>query len=152
MEEDVLKQAEESQKRYDQGHPLSLLDGVPVAIKDEVDMVPHPTTVGTAFLGKHPAQEDSTVVSRLRAAGALLVGKTNMHEIGINPNGANITFGAVKNPYDLARDPGGSSSGSAAAVSAGIVPIAIGADGGGSIRIPAGLCGIVGLKATLRQN
>lgn len=148
MEEDVLKQAEESQKRYDQGIPLSLLDGVPVAIKDEVDMVPHPTTVGTAFLGKHPAQQDSTVVSRLRAAGALLVGKTNMHEIGINPNGANITFGAVKNPYDLARDPGGSSSGSAAAVSAGIVPIAIGADGGGSIRIPAGLCGIVGLKAT----
>jgi len=71
-----------------------------------------------------------------------------MHEIGINPNGANVTFGAVKNPYDTNRDPGGSSSGSAAAVSSGLVPIAIGADGGGSIRIPASLCGVVGLKAT----
>lgn len=148
VEEDVKQQALESQKRYDSGHPLSLLDGVPIAIKDEVDMIPHPTSVGTAFLGKRPVHQDSSVVARLRAAGALLVGKTNMHEIGINPNGANITFGAVKNPYDLTRDPGGSSSGSAAAVSAGLVPIAIGADGGGSIRIPAGLCGIVGLKAT----
>ncbi|PKN85249.1 MAG: hypothetical protein CVU46_11745 [Chloroflexi bacterium HGW-Chloroflexi-8] len=109
---------------------------------------PYPTTVGTAFLGKEPAKQDSTVVARLRAAGALLVGKTNMHEIGINPNGANVTFGAVKNPYDTNRDPGGSSSGSAAAVSSGLVPIAIGADGGGSIRIPASLCGVVGLKAT----
>ena len=147
-EADILKQAHASQKRFEEGHPLSLLDGIPVAIKDEVDMLPYPTTVGTAFLGKEPAKQDSTVVARLRAAGALLVGKTNMHEIGINPNGANVTFGAVKNPYDTNRDPGGSSSGSAAAVSSGLVPIAIGADGGGSIRIPASLCGVVGLKAT----
>jgi len=147
-EADVLQQARASQKRFEEGHPLSLLDGVPVAIKDEVDMLPYPTTVGTAFLGKEPAKQDSTVAARLRAAGALLVGKTNMHEIGINPNGANVTFGAVKNPYDATRDPGGSSSGSAAAVSSGLVPIAIGADGGGSIRIPASLCGVVGLKAT----
>ncbi len=146
--QDVLDQAEKSQKRHLQGNPLSLLDGVPVAIKDEIDMLPYPTTVGTAFLGKQPALNDSTVVARLRAAGALLVGKANMHEIGINPNGANVNFGVVRNPYQPLNDPGGSSSGSAAAVSAGLVPIAIGADGGGSIRIPASLCGIVGLKAT----
>ncbi len=147
-QEDILRQAHASQRRYEQGNPLSLLDGVPVAIKDEIDQLPYPTTVGTAFLGKEACHQDSTVVKRLRAAGALLIGKTNMHEIGINPNGANVTFGAVRNPHDLDRDAGGSSSGSAAAVAAGLVPVAIGADGGGSIRIPAALCGVVGLKAT----
>jgi Asp-tRNA(Asn)/Glu-tRNA(Gln) amidotransferase A subunit family amidase len=146
--EDVLAQARASARRLSTGEPLGPLEGLPVAIKDEVDLLPYPTTVGTAFLGKQPARHDSTVAARLRAAGALLVGKTNMHEIGINPNGANVTFGAVRNPYDPSRDPGGSSSGSAAAVAAGLVPAAIGADGGGSIRIPAGLCGVVGLKAT----
>jgi Asp-tRNA(Asn)/Glu-tRNA(Gln) amidotransferase A subunit family amidase len=146
--EDVLDQAHAAQERLRGGQPLSLLDGVPVAVKDEVDMCPYPTTVGTRFLGAAPAAKDSTVVARLRAAGALLVGKTNMHEIGINPNGANAHYGAVRNPYDLRCDSGGSSSGSAASVAAGIVPAAIGADGGGSIRIPAALCGIVGLKPT----
>ncbi len=147
-EKDILQQANESDQRLRNGQARSLLEGVPVAIKDEVDQTPYPTTVGTKFLGKEPAAEDSWVVSRLRAAGALLVGKTNMHEIGINPNGSNVHHGRVANPYDLNRDTGGSSSGSAAAVAAGLVPIAIGADGGGSIRIPASLCGVVGLKPT----
>jgi Asp-tRNA(Asn)/Glu-tRNA(Gln) amidotransferase A subunit family amidase len=146
--EDVLFQARAAAERIRAGQPLSLLDGVPVAVKDEVDMKPYPTTVGTCFLGKAPAAQDSTVAARLRAAGALLVGKTNMHEIGINPNGFNAHYGAARNPFDLLRDPGGSSSGSAVAVAAGIVPTAIGADGGGSIRIPAALCGVVGLKPT----
>jgi len=146
--QDVMAQAQAAQERIRSGHPLSLLDGVPVAIKDEIDMIPYPTTVGTRFLGAAPAAEDSTVVRRLRTAGALLVGKANMHEIGINPNGANAHYGTVRNPYDVHCDSGGSSSGSAAAVAAGLVPVAIGADGGGSIRIPAALCGIVGLKAT----
>lgn len=146
--EDVLQQARAAAERIRAGQALSLLDGVPVAVKDEIDMRPYPTTVGTAFLGTAPAPEDASVVARLRAAGALLVGKTNMHEIGISPNGFNAHAGAVRNPYNVACDPGGSSSGSAAAVSAGIVPAAIGADGGGSIRIPAALCGIVGLKPT----
>lgn len=146
--DDLFSQAEAATKRIKQGIPLSLLDGVPVAIKDELDMLPYPTTVGTSFYGKQPALEDSTVAARLRAAGALLVGKTNMHEIGIAPNGMNAHYGAVRNPYDPNHDTGGSSSGSAAAVAAGIVPIAIGADGGGSIRIPAALCGVVGFKAT----
>lgn len=146
--EDVHRQAKEAAARLADGKPLSILDGVPIAIKDELDMVPFPTTVGTGFLGREPAHEDATVVSRLRAAGAVLVGKCNMHEIGINPTGANLVHGHCRNPWDISRDPGGSSSGSAAAVAAGVVPAAIGADGGGSIRVPAALCGTVGLKAT----
>jgi Asp-tRNA(Asn)/Glu-tRNA(Gln) amidotransferase A subunit family amidase len=146
--EDVMAQARLSEKRILDRQPLSPLDGVPVAVKDEVDMLPYPTTVGTSFLGAAPAKEDSTVVARLRAAGALLVGKANMHEIGINPNGSNVHYGAVRNPFNDTCDTGGSSSGPSAAVAAGLVPVAVGADGGGSIRIPAALCGIVGLKPT----
>lgn len=146
--EDVLKQARESTQRYKARRPLGIFDGVPVAVKDEMDMLPYPTTVGTAFLGKAPAKEDATVVARLRSAGALLVGKTNMHEIGINVTGLNPHHGTTRNPYNPAHYTGGSSSGSATAVAAGLVPTAIGADGGGSIRIPASFCGLVGLKAT----
>jgi Asp-tRNA(Asn)/Glu-tRNA(Gln) amidotransferase A subunit family amidase len=146
--DDLIGQAQKVEERIKTGKRICPIDGVPVAIKDEIDMLPYPTTVGTAFLGKQSANEDSTVVARLRAAGALLVGKTNMHEIGIAPNGMNVHHGTVRNPFDLNCDPGGSSSGSAAAVSAGLVPIALGADGGGSIRIPASLCGVVGLKPT----
>ncbi len=146
--EDVLRQARESAQRLGRGEPLGPLDGVPVAVKDEVDMVPHPTTVGTSFLGSAPAARDATVVARLRAAGAVLLGKTNMHEIGISPLGFNAHHGQARNPHDPGRDTGGSSSGSAAAVAAGICPVAVGADGGGSIRIPAAFCGCVGLKAT----
>ena len=130
------------------GSPLSIFDGVPVAIKDEVDQTPYPTTVGTTFLGRAPAAQDATAVARLRAAGALLIGKANMHEIGINPNGCNAHYGPARNPYDPTRDSGGSSSGPAVAVAAGLCPVSLGADGGGSIRIPASLCGLVGLKPT----
>ena len=146
--EDVRRQAREASRRILAGKALSALDGVPVAIKDEVDQVPYPTTGGTTFLGKKPAKDDATVVARLRNAGALLIGKTNMHEIGINPNSLNEHYGTVINPYRPAHESGGSSSGSSAAVAAGLCPVAIGADGGGSIRIPAALCGVVGLKPT----
>jgi len=146
--QEVLRQAQASAERWKKGAPLSLLDGVPIAVKDEIDMLPYPTTVGTRFLGTKPALKDSTVAARLRQAGAVLIGKTNMHEIGINPNGFNAHYGTARNPYNTECDCGGSSSGSAVAVAAGLVPIAIGADGGGSIRIPAALCGLVGLKAT----
>jgi Asp-tRNA(Asn)/Glu-tRNA(Gln) amidotransferase A subunit family amidase len=127
---------------------LSIFDGVPVAVKDEVDMVPYPTTVGTAFLGKTPASADSTVVARMRQAGALLIGKANMHEIGINVTGFNPHHGTTRNPYNPNHYTGGSSSGPGTAVAAGLCPVAIGADGGGSIRIPASFCGVVGLKST----
>ncbi|MEM7336582.1 MAG: amidase [Chloroflexota bacterium] len=146
--EDLLTQAQSATERYQTGAMLSQLDGVPIAVKDEMDMVPYPTTVGTSFWGRKPAERDSTAVSRLRSAGALLVGKTNMYEIGISPEGFNAHYGVVRNPFNLDHDSGGSSSGSAAAVGAGLCPIAIGADGGGSIRVPAAHCGLVGLKAT----
>ncbi len=144
----VLAQAEAAARRFAAGESLGLFDGVPVACKDEFDVAGYPTTVGTRFLGRRPAREDATVAARLRRAGAVIVGKTNMHEIGINPRSGNPHHGTARNPYDRERDAGGSSSGSAAAVAAGLCPLAIGADGGGSVRIPAALCGVVGLKAT----
>ena len=146
--EDLLRQAGAATARFRNGQGLSVFDGVPVAVKDEVDMVPYPTTVGTSFLGTSPALEDATVVARMRAAGALLIGKANMHEIGIGVTGLNPHHGTPRNPYDPVHYTGGSSSGPAAAVAAGLCPVAIGADGGGSIRIPSSFCGLVGLKST----
>ncbi|HEY3357626.1 MAG TPA: amidase [Polyangia bacterium] len=147
-QDEVRALARASAERWERHAPLSPLDGVPVAVKDELDQAGYPTTVGTSFLGREPAAADATTVSRLRRAGALLIGKANMHEIGIGVTGVNPHHGAARNPYDPARAPGGSSSGPAAAVAAGLCPIAVGADGGGSIRIPAALCGVVGLKPT----
>jgi Asp-tRNA(Asn)/Glu-tRNA(Gln) amidotransferase A subunit family amidase len=148
QEEDVRRQAAEATERMREKRPLSPFDGVPIAVKDELDMTPYPTTVGTRFLGSAPAAADATVVARLRAAGALLLGKSNMHEIGIGVTGQNPHHGTPRNPYHPGHYPGGSSSGSATAVAAGLCPVAIGADGGGSIRIPAAFCGVVGLKPT----
>jgi Asp-tRNA(Asn)/Glu-tRNA(Gln) amidotransferase A subunit family amidase len=145
---DVLAQARASKERWDKGEPCGPLDGVPVAIKDEVNVRGYPTTLGTRFLGGEAAKEDGTGPARLRAAGAILLGKANMTEIGINPIGLQQHHGTPRNPYDPSRFTGGSSSGPGAAVAAGYGPISLGADGGGSIRIPAALCGAVGLKAT----
>lgn len=145
----VVAQAEASARRFAAGAPLGLLDGVPAGIKDEFDVEGYPTTVGTAFLGKDgPAREDSGVAARLRAAGAVLLGKTNLHEIGLGGTGINPHHRSARNPHDTGRMTGGSSSGSAASVAAGISPIAVGSDAGGSIRIPSSLCGVVGLKPT----
>jgi Asp-tRNA(Asn)/Glu-tRNA(Gln) amidotransferase A subunit family amidase len=146
--DDVLRQAREATQRIQSGQALSVFDGVPVAVKDELDMVPYPTTVGTAFLGKTPCTEDATVVAHMRAAGALLIGKANMHEIGIGITGLNPIHGTPRNPYDPHHYTGGSSSGPGAAVAAGLCPVAVAADGGGSIRVPASFCGLVGLKPT----
>jgi Asp-tRNA(Asn)/Glu-tRNA(Gln) amidotransferase A subunit family amidase len=146
--DDLMTQAQESADRYAAGNTLGPLDGVPVAVKDELDQLPYPTTIGTRFVGRALVRADATAVARLRAAGALLVGKTNMHEIGLGVTGLNPHHGTARNPYDTDRMTGGSSSGSAAAVAAGLCPIALGADAGGSIRIPAALCGVVGLKPT----
>ncbi len=142
----VRAQADASALRWRNGQPRSLLDGVPVAIKDSYDVAGEPTCAGTSFLGKTPAVRDATVVRRLREAGATLLGKTNMYELGLYPSGLNLRFGAVRNPWDPTRDTGGSSSGSAATVAVGLAPIALGTDLGGSVRIPAALCGIPSLK------
>jgi Asp-tRNA(Asn)/Glu-tRNA(Gln) amidotransferase A subunit family amidase len=146
--DDVMAQARASSERWRAGKPLSVFDGVPIAVKDEFDMVPYGTAWGTRFLGKTPARADATVVARMRAAGALLLGKANMHEIGIGVTGLNPHHGVTRNPYNVAHFTGGSSSGSATAVAAGLCPVALAADGGGSIRIPAAFCGLVGLKPT----
>jgi len=147
-EDDVMQMAKAAEERYRQAKPLGPLDGVPVAVKDELDQQAYPSTVGTSFLGGEPAAEDATAVTRLRAAGAVLIGKANMHEIGLGVTGVNPHHGAARNPYDPARMTAGSSSGPAAAVACGMCPLALGADGGGSIRIPASFCGVVGLKPT----
>ena len=139
--DEVLAAAEASSKRLREGKPLS------VALKDEVDLAGHMTTLGTRWR-KDVATVDSTVAARLKAAGAVILGKLNMNEIGINPIGLNPWHGAARNPWNRLHITGGSSSASGAVVAAGLAPLSIGADGGGSIRIPAALCGIVGLKAT----
>jgi Asp-tRNA(Asn)/Glu-tRNA(Gln) amidotransferase A subunit family amidase len=146
--DEVMKQAAQSAERIKSRKPLSILDGVPVAVKDELDLKGYPTTVGTSFLGTSIKQVDSTAAARMRAAGALLIGKANMHEIGIGVTGLNPNTGTTRNPYNTDHFTGGSSSGPAAAVASGLCPIAIGADGGGSIRIPASFCGIFGIKPT----
>lgn len=148
-ERDLMQQARESAVRIREGRPRSLLEGVPVAIKDEFDAIPYSTRVGTRCLeSQGSCNEDATTVARLRAAGALIIGKTNMHEVGIGVTGINPHHGPCRNPHDPDHVTGGSSSGSAAAVAAGLCPLALAADGGGSIRIPAALCGVAGLKPT----
>ena len=120
--------------------------GVPIAIKDNRPVAGMPLTLCSDLYGDFVADHDSFAVARLRAAGFVIVGKTTMPEMGILPTTESRRFGATHNPWNLERTPGGSSGGSAAAVAAGMVPIAHGNDGGGSIRIPAACCGLVGLK------
>jgi Asp-tRNA(Asn)/Glu-tRNA(Gln) amidotransferase A subunit family amidase len=146
-QQDILAQAQASAERFKNGKALSILDGVPVAIKDELDQAPYPTYLGTSTINPPPAS-DCSVVARLRKAGALLIGKANMNELGVDPSGFNAHFGSTRNPYNPGHDTGGSSSGPATATAAGFCPVSLGCDGGGSIRIPASLCGLVGLKPT----
>ena len=120
--------------------------GVPVAIKDDIDVAGEMTAWGTAAHGPARAGDDAEVVRRLRAAGAVVVGKTNVPEMTIWPFTETPTFGVTRNPWDLDRTPGGSSGGTGAAVAAGLCGVALGSDGAGSIRIPAAWCGLFGLK------
>lgn len=138
------EQAEAAQRRLDAGERRPLL-GVPIAIKDDIDVADEVTTYGSG--GHGPAvTADAEVVRRLRAAGAVIIGKTNVPELMMFPYTESLTFGATRNPWNPSRSPGGSSGGSAAAVAAGLAPVALGSDGGGSIRIPSTWCGLFGLK------
>ncbi|KAK9835457.1 hypothetical protein WJX74_000487 [Apatococcus lobatus] len=146
---DVLRQAQQSASRWATKQPLSILDGIPFAVKDGFDAVPYPTTIGTAWASQGKGTgADAPPVAALRAAGAILIGKAGMHEIGLGITGLNTIHGTPRNPFDPSHHTGGSSSGVAALVASGICPIALGTDGGGSIRIPASFCGCVGLKET----
>jgi aspartyl-tRNA(Asn)/glutamyl-tRNA(Gln) amidotransferase subunit A len=121
---------------------------VPVAVKDNVETAGVRSTGGSKILADYVPAEDAPAWGRLRAAGAILLGKTNLHEFGMGATSLNPHYGPAHNPWDPARVPGGSSGGSAAAVAAGMAPAALGTDAGGSVRIPAALCGVVGLKPT----
>ncbi|XP_033111807.1 fatty acid amide hydrolase-like [Anneissia japonica] len=148
---EIRRMAKESTDRYNEGSYLSVFDGVPIAFKNELHCVPYHRRAGSDILGREESTQDATVVAKMREAGAIIIGMTNMHEFGLGTTGCNPgkLHGTARNPYNTNHYTGGSSSGSAAAVSAGLCPVAFGTDAGGSIRIPSSFCGVVGLKATL---
>ncbi len=150
MRQSALDAARAAEARVLAGDRLGPLHGVPIGLKDLYNTKDAATTGGSKILAGVVPAEDATVVARLRAAGAIIVGKLNMHEFAYGPEGVNEHFGTAWNPWDARshRIAGGSSSGSAVAVAAGLCPGALGSDTGGSIRIPAALCGITGIKPT----
>jgi aspartyl-tRNA(Asn)/glutamyl-tRNA(Gln) amidotransferase subunit A len=147
-EAEALAAADAVDRAVARGDAVGPLAGVPFGVKDEQDLAGLPTTYGSVPFKAHVAGRDSTLVARLRAAGAIPIGKTNMPEFGSTAFTKNLLFGVTRNPWNTARTPGGSSGGSSAAVAAGMVPFATGGDGGGSIRIPACYTGLFGLKPT----
>jgi amidase len=146
--EAALWEARRATAALRRGASLPPLFGVPVAIKDVTPTAGIRTTHGSKLFEDHVPTEDALVVQRLRAAGAIVVGKTNTPEFAFGPNTVNPVFGATRNPWDLARTAGGSSGGSAAALATGMVPLAEGTDLGGSLRGPAAFCGVVGFRTT----
>ncbi len=146
--EAALRQAREADAELQKGINRGPLHGIPFALKDLYATRGVPTTAGSLFFADWVPDEDSEVVKRLEEAGAINLGKLNMHEIALGVTNNNPHFGACHNPWELARTPGGSSGGSGAALAAGLCMGSMGSDTGGSIRIPASLCGVVGLKPT----
>lgn len=143
---DALEQARLLDEERVQGHVRGPLHGVPISIKDLIDVRGVPTTAASLVRAGTIAQADAPIVTRLRDAGAVIIGKCNLHEFALGTTNEESAFGPAHNPFDLGRSPGGSSGGSAAAVSACLGAASIGTDTGGSIRIPSAACGVVGLK------
>jgi aspartyl-tRNA(Asn)/glutamyl-tRNA(Gln) amidotransferase subunit A len=147
-DETALAEAKDSEKRWREGKPLGPLDGVPWAVKEQTAVRGMPRKGGTSFLDATGQARAGTSVARVRAAGAITIGTTPMTEFGMTPNGANSKRAMPRNPHGLDRLAGGSSTGSGVAVATGLVPFALGADGGGSIRIPSAINGVFGIKPT----
>ena len=144
----ALAEAAASERRWKEGKPLGPIDGVPWLVKEEVAVRGLPHRFGTAFLDATPEPKDGTAISRMRDAGAITLGSSPMTEFGMTPSGANAKRAMPRNPHATDRFAGGSSTGSGVGVATGLVPFALGVDGGGSIRIPAAINGVFGIKPT----
>ena len=145
----AMEEARASTARYSAGRPLGPLDGVPIAIKDNLAVRGLPATWGCSHYAEYVPETDELPVARLRAGGLIVIGKTNVPEFTLEGYTGNRLFGVTRNPWDVRLTPGGSSGGSVAAIAARFVPVAIGTDGGGSIRRPAAYTGLVGLKPSI---
>jgi len=151
LDDEARAQAKEADREIDAGNYRGPLHGIPISIKDLIDVRGTPTTAASRVREGHVARHDATVVGRLRDAGAIFLGKTNLHEFALGTTNEDSAYGPVLHPLDNTRSPGGSSGGSAASVLAGMAYASIGTDTGGSIRIPCAACGLVGLKPTLGE-
>ena len=149
--DEARAQAKEADEEIAAGRYRGPLHGVPISLKDIIDLRNAPTTAASRVRDGHIARRDATVVGRLRQAGAIFIGKTNLHEFALGTTNEDSAYGPVRHPFDGTRSPGGSSGGSAASVLDGMAYASIGTDTGGSIRIPASACGLVGLKATIGE-
>ena len=144
----VRTAARAADARREAGEALGPLHGLPIPVKDSINTADLPTTAGTSALRDFRPVADAAIVSRLRAAGAIVLGKTNLHELSLGWTSSNLAYGAVRNPWDQTRIPGGSSGGTAAAVAAAMAPLGVAEDTQGSIRVPAAMCGIAGFRPT----
>ena len=149
MADEAMRQAREADQELAAGRDRGPLHGVPISIKDLLDVRGTPTTAASRVREGHVAERDAPAIAHLRQAGAVFIGKTNLHEFAFGTTSEDSAFGPARNPHDPTRSPGGSSGGSAASIAAGMALASVGTDTGGSIRIPAAACGTVGLKPSL---
>lgn len=147
-EEDIIEEAREKEKLLEKGVLLGDLHGLPMTVKDSFNVIGLKTSNGHPLYRNNIATEDAELVKRLKASGAIIMGKTNLPLFSIDWQSTNYWFGQTNNPYDISRVPGGSSGGSAAALSMGFTPLELGSDAGGSIRVPAHFCGVCGIRTT----